>query len=1434
MMNMWKVRELMDKATNVVMNYTDTEAKVREATNDDAWGPTGGMMQELAQATFTYEQFPEVMSMLWKRMLQENKRNWRRTYKSLLLLNYLVRNGSERVVTSSREHIYDLRSLENYTYVDEFGKDQGINIRHKVRELIDFIQDDDKLREERKKAKKNKDKYIGMSSEAMGMRMGVGAADRWMDNPKWSGNSTTTGSRGSEGYTDWDKDRRKGSRGFEDGSNSDVEIDESDRRGMSNTRSVANALDRREYKDENAERLPKVSSVVSQQPNATSIVSPTRAPRVIKKVDLGAAANYGREQNFMQEPTKPPVATQKNRNDILNDIFDSQNDNNGAVVKGDDDDDFNPRAADNYVPLASAAPVIAQPTVGEFGDFASAFDATTTTATATTTTNKSTTDEFADFTSAFDNGLTISQHQTVQQPQMSLLNSSMPNIASSNALDNLMSATPMSAQINTGFGGNDLLNSQPQIVNNSNNNSTLSNTDLLSDLTDFNAPMVPSLGQNNLNNANLMNTNPLNALNTTAHFGIQAEKRMGEQLIEVLRAVGSSKSQSKLKKINEYILEYVKYLPGTLTPQKFVGEDSDYNLDDVLYSEVLKNLMNTFDDNWPVSNDQLDKIVKHLIVIDGADNRILNEIMLCHHEALKEAMNLNVIKCHALLMEELFKSDALYSAIVKSSRKIEEVNLDYHCNDEIWQSLFQEISSVPSRIANKMERDFLLTFRSDNFTDILSFHVLRAIHFLYEIDKAYKIEINTSVISKFLDKMLFSIRSNWTTLVDVLIEWCISDISMKSLIQNILQDISTQSIDTIAVLFLEHDKFNSSILSPLINSPDWRYIFMKKLPFMSYFSKDVIAKNLISCIYQSQTNEDKILLDLATELLEIWSDKSVMHHTIFEQHLYITKLIVLSMKSIKGSLRLPEKDRILQLIMSGVSTHLSAMDQDLRVVGMITGELITNLLMEDKCKDVPTLKFEYDGLKESASNIAEVLKTLFNEKERKNISIISQQSLLIGDLEFPNPANKKVYDLGVKCKILKEISGLETVTGETVDVCPNVSYTARSVVKKPTIHQESNDEELDSDDDLVPYDMSNDVKITEKHRPVYLRDLRDNLVNVDSRNQEQEADIFEETLKASENLILAQLPRDDQTFAVELLDIYLNLTQRSQVDDFEVLIFRSCVAIVMCHPKETANFLCREFHTEISRYSVQQRILILNILSESAQRLSKIPVHENTSEPKRRKVQPNKTVSLIINTDKSRKYETLYDDDFDDPAHDTNPGLDWKEIVEERLHNKTRHFAHKSKPPVTTINQFSKFVDSFFFPLIYGFCDRNSFVYTLPHNFRDFEDLLLTKYLETLATIMSAAQNCPSAPKVAKELLEICWMLKYHEQARVRFAVIKCIASVLVSVPEFIIKQELALNLEDLRSWLLDVTSVNMFRADTDADCQNLARQVLYLMNSLM
>ena len=52
--------------------------------------------------------------------------------------------------------------------------------------MIEFIQDDDRLREERKKAKKNKDKYVGMSSESMGFRGGFdsGWQEKWPSSGK--------------------------------------------------------------------------------------------------------------------------------------------------------------------------------------------------------------------------------------------------------------------------------------------------------------------------------------------------------------------------------------------------------------------------------------------------------------------------------------------------------------------------------------------------------------------------------------------------------------------------------------------------------------------------------------------------------------------------------------------------------------------------------------------------------------------------------------------------------------------------------------------------------------------------------------------------------------------------------------------------------------------------------------------------------------------------------------------------------------------------------------------------------------------------------------------------------------------------------------------------------------------------------------------------
>lgn len=48
-------------------------------------------------------------------------------FQSLTLLHYLLKNGSERVISNARDHLFEMRSLESYKYIDEKGKDQGLN-----------------------------------------------------------------------------------------------------------------------------------------------------------------------------------------------------------------------------------------------------------------------------------------------------------------------------------------------------------------------------------------------------------------------------------------------------------------------------------------------------------------------------------------------------------------------------------------------------------------------------------------------------------------------------------------------------------------------------------------------------------------------------------------------------------------------------------------------------------------------------------------------------------------------------------------------------------------------------------------------------------------------------------------------------------------------------------------------------------------------------------------------------------------------------------------------------------------------------------------------------------------------------------------------------------------------------------------------------------
>lgn len=64
--------------------------------------------------------------MLDKRLNDKGK-NWRHVLKSLKVLDYCLHEGSELVVTWARKNVYIIKTLREFQYVDEEGRDVGMN-----------------------------------------------------------------------------------------------------------------------------------------------------------------------------------------------------------------------------------------------------------------------------------------------------------------------------------------------------------------------------------------------------------------------------------------------------------------------------------------------------------------------------------------------------------------------------------------------------------------------------------------------------------------------------------------------------------------------------------------------------------------------------------------------------------------------------------------------------------------------------------------------------------------------------------------------------------------------------------------------------------------------------------------------------------------------------------------------------------------------------------------------------------------------------------------------------------------------------------------------------------------------------------------------------------------------------------------------------------
>ena len=138
--------KLKDKITK-----SPLERDLAESMNNENWGAPNTLLHSIADRSYNPDDAAVIMKWIWENT-KSHAKEWRKIYKTLVLLDIILKYGSTRCVQEIRDETFKIRLLLDFSYMDS-GQERGNGIREKSREIIDMISDYKRLEEEREKAR---------------------------------------------------------------------------------------------------------------------------------------------------------------------------------------------------------------------------------------------------------------------------------------------------------------------------------------------------------------------------------------------------------------------------------------------------------------------------------------------------------------------------------------------------------------------------------------------------------------------------------------------------------------------------------------------------------------------------------------------------------------------------------------------------------------------------------------------------------------------------------------------------------------------------------------------------------------------------------------------------------------------------------------------------------------------------------------------------------------------------------------------------------------------------------------------------------------------------------------------------------------------------------------------------------------------------------
>lgn len=837
-------------------------------------------------------------------------------------------------------------------------------------------------------------------------------------------------------------------------------------------------------------------------------------------------------------------------------------------------------------------------------------------------------------------------------------------------------------------------------------------------------------------------------------------------------------TKSLLSKLNFFVW----MLPGNLTPQKLTKldvepEDVQYFLLKY-YETLLQVIVQNIDFILNQKSEDLNKIVAKCFILDGGDVTILHRVILSLVSVLETTKSHSfTMKFLLKIMEEVIKSNLLCSSLVLLSVKEFDYNLE-EANDAL-----HLVVTLSDKVFN-WTKGKCCNFFAKEFSNYLLYHVGNFVTILTSVTEHLpNIDVKYNAIGNFTSKVLlrFSSSEGLRILLETFELWANHISSTRPIIYGVLLNLNKSAKEIVAFTILNFFKSAKTVKNVLadavIRNPEFEYIVCTKLPLLNYFDHSKHQKFLPNLIGYLHLNSNKLVFNLMVEVLNYWCDKTAVNQTSLSQHFYLTQIIIFCGRFIENISDKDEKDKIRSLLFRGIPVHFDSSDEGTRALGMIAAELLIPKFINVKTE--VALKFDYKNLSSQTQSYIDYL---------TNINLNTEDKIDgDGDMKL----------LTLIC-IKKEESTVEKVEDGNLNIknpVENVNSLNETDVEENKINEVDEDDiaEIDSDDDLVPYDISNDVRTPKVPPPTYLRDL------IDALADRQDVDKFCISFEAAEELIASQLGDDDEVVGTDLLQLFISINDSYGIDNFLTIKFNCCVRIICTHPIAGAEYVCNEINSSLNKYSVGDRLFMLDLLSASAKKLSELSNYQTDA------VKP-KTVTFIKDYEKG-----------------------WEKIVRERILSNTRRFISRKKENIAKKNNFLQVAGYFFFPLVKDFgIPKLNFTKTERIDTIKDDVLVLTKFLETVSVITFCSKNSSICAKIVKEVMELVWGIRFHGEGKIRLAVMSCLASVFLAAPRVYLMTDLYEKVIDCRDWLVQCLS-----KDPDIACKDFAAQLCYLIKDI-